>query len=259
MKKYLSSLVLFFIYIALTACTTYKKNEVNPVLIDSTAGIININVDANFSGEALVLDKYFSLNSNDSIKVSLFKFYLTNIKFKNSITGAWVIVPNSYFLFDQAHASFSSNLIRIPNMPAGEYSEIAFYTGVDSLANTNEVIANSIPALSPTNEMIWSWSSGYVFYKLNGMYKNVGQMYDKGPFVYDVGSNATLAKHDFVFTKKLVVKAKATSIVDIHADAAKLFTGTSTIDVNTNHDVTAGPATIPLMQNYSNMYSIVVE
>ena len=207
-------------------------------------------------GQNVVLNKYYALNSNDSIKLVTFKFYVSNVKLKNKTTGIWFNVPNSYFLFDQSNAGSQLNAFSLTNIPAGEYAEISFYTGIDSLTNSSEVIANTIPALSPANEMLWTWDTGYIFYKLEGYYKNVNQTTDKGKLAYYLGSNKTLSKQSFVLPATIHIQSDVANVISLHADVAKLFTGTNTIDVNTTNSVIQTDDNIKLLQNYSNMYTI---
>lgn len=247
MGKSILRIMIILITFTIFSCTKYK--DVTP----EVAGIISIKVSADWMNGGLELEKYYALNSNDSIRVSSFRFYISNIKIKNTNTGKWFSVPDSYYLFDQANANTDLNTFSLKNIPAGQYSEISFYTGVDSIANSNEVIAGSIPALSQTNNMFWAWNTGYVFYKLEGKFKNASQGADKGSFIYHIGSNANLSKQHFVLSKPVTQNG----IILIQADAAKIFSG-NTIDVNVTNNVMMGPTTTKLMQNYAKMYSIEV-
>lgn len=234
------------------SCTKHK--DVSPEI----PGSIDIKIAGSFGNQELSLGKYYALNGQDSIKISNFRFYISNIKIKNSITGQWYNIPDSYFLFDQANAHTDLNTLTFDNIPAGRYSELAFYTGIDSIANTNETIANSIPALSPSNNMFWVWNTGYVFYKLEGKYKNINHTGDKGSFVYHVGSNANLSKQQYLLPGNMTIGNGTEGNISIKADAAKLFSGINTIDVNITNNIMMGPTTQKLMQNYAGMYSIIL-
>lgn len=263
MKTLLLTIWVLFSALVLTI-SCKQKNEITPANTTtkdtiSATGNITIKTEGRFNDQNLALNKYYALNSNDSITISTFKFYISNIKIKNAVTGAWFSVPNSYYLFDQTKAGSGLNSFALANIPAGEYSEIMFYTGVDSITNSSEVIAYAIPALSPTNDMIWAWHTGYIFYKLEGDYKNANQTTKKGSYYYNVGSYSTLSKQSFLLTKNLIVNKKQTSQLLLHANAAKLFTGTNTIDVNETNTVDQTGDTYKLMQNYSAMYTITTE
>lgn len=236
-----------------------KKDGITPANTSTSSGKLVLKTNATMAGKDLTLNKYYALNSNDSIKIETFKFYISNVKLKNKTTGVWFSVPESYFLFDQSNASSQLNAFALNNIPVGEYSEISFYTGVDSLTNSTEVIANKIAALSPANDMIWEWNTGYIFYKLEGFYKNVNQTTNKGILSYQLGSNATLSKQTLVLPASIQIQDDAINVVALHADVAKLFTGANTIDVNTTNNVIQTGDMGKLTQNYSNMYTITAQ
>ena len=111
----------------------------------------------------------FSLNTTyvhpmngDTMTFSKYKYYISNFKLKKS-DGSWWIHPESYFLVDLSNpASSTLDLGAIPN---GEYTELSYTLGVDSLRNVSGAQSG---ALSTTNNMFWSWNSGYIMIKAEG-------------------------------------------------------------------------------------------
>lgn len=94
--------------------------------------------------------------------ISAFKYYLSNfslIKMDNSE----VKLPAAYFLVDQAEDA--SKTIQLA-APKGEYRALRFLIGVDSARN---VSGAQTGALDVVHGMFWSWNSGYIMAKLEGI------------------------------------------------------------------------------------------
>lgn len=75
-----------------------------------------------------------------------------------------VASSSGYYLIDEATPA--SQLVKLENVPAGEYNKISFVVGV-SEEGVKEGAAGG--ALDPaTNGMFWNWNAGYVAVKLEG-------------------------------------------------------------------------------------------
>lgn len=110
---------------------------------------------------------FIQSNTADTLQFTVFKYYLSNVKLKKT-DGTWWNHPESYFLVD---AENSGELV-LNNVPLGSYSAISYTLGVDSLRN---VSGAQTGALSTTNGMFWSWNSGYIFIKAEGISPNIIQ------------------------------------------------------------------------------------
>ena len=110
---------------------------------------------------------YIQSNTEDTLQLTVFKYYISNVKLKKT-DGTWWNHPESYFLVDAGNLS---ELI-LNDVPVGSYSAISYTLGVDSLRN---VSGAQTGALSTTNGMFWSWNSGYIFIKAEGISPNIPQ------------------------------------------------------------------------------------
>ena len=81
---------------------------------------------------------------------------ISNFKLKKS-DGTWWIHPESYFLVDLSNDL--STTLDLGSVPSGEYTELSYTIGVDSLRNVSGAQSG---ALSTTNNMFWSWNTGYI-------------------------------------------------------------------------------------------------
>ena len=64
-----------------------------------------------------------------------------------------------------------SQEVVLKNIPAGDYNQITFTIGVDSLRSTMDV-SKRPGVLDPAqghDGMYWTWNSGYIFFKMEGI------------------------------------------------------------------------------------------
>ncbi|TAE47613.1 MAG: hypothetical protein EAZ89_17390 [Bacteroidetes bacterium] len=127
-------------------------------------GTLSVELEHLFDTKALELNTatpYVS-GSAEEITFTTFKYYISNVRLQKADGTEWA-EPESYRLIDLANAA--STLMTFDSVPEGEYTGITFTIGVDSLRN---VSGAQTGALSPSNEMFWSWNSGYIFLKAEG-------------------------------------------------------------------------------------------
>jgi hypothetical protein len=96
----------------------------------------------------------------ENYTVSKFKYYISNFFLVADKKN--IVVKESYYLVDEKDTLTKSILLKVP---AGNYDSLSFLLGVDSLKN---VSGAQTGALDPTNDMFWTWNTGYVMAKLEG-------------------------------------------------------------------------------------------
>lgn len=122
----------------------------------------NLNFSAIYDSSKIKESTYFKCLTNDSLKMEVFKFYISDIKF---LHDDQIIFQenNSYHLVDIfLHPNFS-----IPLPAKNQYliNKIHFNFGIDSTTNVSGALSGS---LDPTNGMYWTWQNGYINCKLEG-------------------------------------------------------------------------------------------
>ncbi len=253
MKKILLAAL---IVASITAC---KKNPAEPEPTPApapapTTGSLKVEFEAMADTASLVFDtqNYKNLNG-DTLKVTMFKYYVSNVVLTKSDNSTYV-VPNSYFLIN--HKAAGANVITLTGVPVANYKAIQFLIGVDSLRN---VSGAQDGALAPSNAMFWSWSSGYIFAKVEGtspqstaMAQNL--MFHIGGFS---GVNKALKTVNLSFGSETAnVNGTATPEVHLSADVLKWFKGASTINFATTNAVhMAGAGALTIANNYANMFT----
>jgi len=93
--------------------------------------------------------------------IDALRYYIHNVTLQRS--DGRVFVRKMPILID--HEEEASTLIVLDNVPSGTYTSVSFVIGVDS---TDNVAGPREGALDPLNGMYWTWSTGYIFFKLEG-------------------------------------------------------------------------------------------
>jgi len=136
-----------------------------PVIVLSQKVLSSANVKISFVNTVnhvpLVLDSVSYINPfAENYTISKFKYYVTNLFLTGSKKKS--TVKNSYYLVDAKDTASTSFVFFVP---PGNYNSISFLLGVDSTKNVSGAQSG---ALDPTNDMFWTWNTGYVMAKLEG-------------------------------------------------------------------------------------------
>jgi hypothetical protein len=153
--------------IGFSAC---KKDDDN---VSDEPGLLELEFDNIVGGQNLILNgPEYTNAAGEKFTVSLLNYYISNIVLER-VDGTEYVVPqdSSYFLVKESDPA--SRRLVLNNIPAGTYDHIRFVVGVDSLRNTMD-ISRRTGVLDPANNtgensMYWSWNSGYIFFKMEGL------------------------------------------------------------------------------------------
>ncbi len=153
--------------LGLTSC---KKDDTTTTPTAVGNGTVNIEFAHKYG---MMSDKDFILDSifihpmkNDTMYFSKFKYFFTNVKLKKA-DGTYWTETESYHLIDLSKPS--SLTISLANVPAGDYTSLEYTLGVDSARNVSGAQTGD---LATTNDMFWTWKSGYIMLKAEGKYKD---------------------------------------------------------------------------------------
>ena len=143
-------LLIFFLLCQLPAHGQVKNAELTIIL------------EPYFRNKPLIPDSMgYITDFGDTISISVFKFYLTNIGFSGTTTTSQHDKNSHLFdLDDTGTYRFTVN-----NLPAERAENLILTLGVDSIDNTNGANAGD---LDPVKGMYWAWNTGYVMAKLEG-------------------------------------------------------------------------------------------
>lgn len=118
-----------------------------------------INFAFHFGNSPLVLDKKYAFK-NDSISITKFRFYISDIEFLNNETITYRL-KKKHHLIDISNKTS----IQIEATNHFKFNQIHFNIGIDSITNVSGAMGED---LDPTKGMYWAWQSGYINLKLEG-------------------------------------------------------------------------------------------
>lgn len=129
-------------------------------------------------GDSVVLKFRAATLSNDSIYISTFKAYISQIEIQFE-DGKTYKEPESYHLIDFLSDETSNVILYVPHEKS--ITSLSYSLGTDSLTNVSGVYDGD---LDPIYGMYWAWNSGYINFKLEGS-KNQTE------FAYHIGGYST--------------------------------------------------------------------
>ncbi len=143
---------------------------------------INISVSPIINGKNLILDKTYSFGE-DSVTITKCRFYLSQITFLREGQLVFSDATPAH-LFD--YNRVGKTQIRISCPESISFDAIQFLVGIDSAMNVSGALDGD---LDPTKGMYWTWQSGYVNVKLEGLISYTKS--DNNEFEYHLGGYLT--------------------------------------------------------------------
>ncbi|OYU66453.1 MAG: hypothetical protein CFE22_09045 [Cytophagaceae bacterium BCCC1] len=253
MKKIAFALVLS-ISVFFAAC---KTSDINP----NDKNSVSLYFENLVGTDPVVLNtKTYTNASGEDFTISTFNYFVSNISLK-ATDGTELKFADKYFLVKEPLEA--SKTITLPDVPAGDYTSVSFMVGVDSAKSVSDVSQRTgvlDPASYGTDNMYWSWNSGYIFFKMEGTSSksaaaNKGYKFHIGGFG---GMSAKTANNLRWVTLTMADLAKVRKNIapEIHLaiDAQKVFKSTLKIaDKNEIMNPTFGTA---VANNYKDMFAV---
>jgi hypothetical protein len=106
------------------------------------------------NGIPMILGNNYLNTAGDTFSISIFRYYLSNISLDD------VKIPGCYLVSEDSAAS------KVIPLPKGHFKRMSFMIGIDSLLNCSGAQDG---ALDPLYGMFWTWNSGYIMAKLEGI------------------------------------------------------------------------------------------
>lgn len=257
MKKIIG--LLLIASVTLVSC---KKDDVQT----TGPGDIMLHFDnvAGTADLALNTDTY-SNALGQNYTISKFDYYISNIKLKKA-DGTEYVVPQakSYFLVKESDAA--SQEVELSDVPAGDYNELVFTLGVDSLRCTAD-ISQRTGVLDPATGglgMYWAWNSGYIFMKMEGTSPVSTAAANK--IQYHIGGFGGMTAPtinniktiSLPFPTGVTAKVAAGKAPEVHmlVDAKKVLNGSVNVNIATKSTIMFDAASVDVANNYKNMFSV---
>lgn len=153
-------LAVLFLMLGIISCK--KDNDDKPEEVVTST--INIHFKNEVDGAAISSNGLIYTNpAEEAYSIDLLKYYISYITLIND-QGVSVDVYE-HKLIDALNTS--NNSISVKDFPDGNYTDIVFHLGVDHAHNHT---GDQPGDLDPINGMLWTWNTGYIFFKHEGMY-----------------------------------------------------------------------------------------
>lgn len=238
------------VWIALLAVvfSSCKKDEEE--ITPTNTGIVEVRVSNVVNGAPIESGVFNYENAlGESYSINLLKYYLSNAVLVAS-DGTEVPFSN-YTLVDGLASSGNSFSACIPN---GNYTQLKCYVGVDE---DNNHSGDQEGDLDPINGMLWTWSTGYIFFKHEGQFIDSNDEVQE--LLYHFGTDA--AYTGFTIPINLTIDNN-NKVVNLQFDLADLYSETNVIAFEGNNfhqSISADDATWihDLRDNFSNAFSVI--
>ncbi|MCB0481953.1 MAG: hypothetical protein KDC83_11015 [Flavobacteriales bacterium] len=199
-------------------------------------GSVKFVFNAEANGKPFSLNENFKDNKNRNFLFSIFKFYVSNVKF--------VVGSNKVLVKDVALLDYDTSTPASPGIPrfysyfesdsveVGEFSDIYLGFGVDPELN-EEYRNTSYPTEHPLNttynKMGWGWAGKYIFTMVEGrLDTDSNTIYDESIFWHTGLSE--LYRFAVIPANGVKVLKGQTTTVNLKLDVVKLFEG---LDIGT--------------------------
>lgn len=229
---------------------------------------MSVEFDHIVGGQNLALNSGRYQNAaGEEFSVSLLQYYVSNIQLRRTDGSIYTVEQDSsYFLIKEADAASRHATFKIP---PGDYNELSFVLGVDSLRSTMD-ISKRTGALDPSgtheNGMYWGWNSGYIFLKMEGISPAApADPTGQNKYRYHIGGFGGYSAPTINNIKKITIDLTASGIVkprvgrkaNVHllVDVLKVFNGVKTISIASNPTVMFSAFSIHLANNYVAMFA----
>lgn len=205
--KHLFYLLMASCFVLIASC----KQPIAPVPTPTNANV-NIHFNHKVNGATIIQDTLLYTNASGNLfSVHLLKYYVSNIILVKDDGSEFKL--NNYDLINAFDANYSN--ANASNVPNGTYTSMKFFIGVDSLRNHTGAQEGD---LDPANNMFWSWSTGYVFFKHEGSFKDSSNNIQ--PLLFHLGNDRALSAIQIPVS--LVVNGED-KIMNINFDITKMY------------------------------------
>ncbi len=218
-------------------------------------GTVEIDITHLFDAQPLQLnDSSYPTAGGDRIGITRLRYYLSNIRLRRH-DGSWYVQPSGekdssgYYLVDAGKPDTLK--LRIPLVTPGDYEGLDFLIGVDAARNGKGAQSGT---LDPVNGMFWTWTSGYIFFQLEGL-TPAGQ-----DITWHVGGRTepTLARSVYLplGERPLQVKPPVLSTIHLQVDVAEAFRTPTEIDLDTMATAMDSKSGAIIADNIADMFRV---
>lgn len=218
-----STLILLTLIVLFNSC---KKDETDPEPSPTAStGTINFRINNQVDGQAIQFGQKIYTNAAGNVyQVDLLKYYLSHFTLIKS-DGTEYNLNNHELINADVDTTCQFSGVNIPN---GTYTHLRFYLGVDTASNHSGAQEGD---LDPVNGMIWTWNTGYIFFKHEGVFTTTAG--SDTSLLYHYGTDPALATVDLSLSG-FEIKGNSKKIF-LTFNLNKLYADPVVVDFNNNN------------------------
>lgn len=223
MKKTILNL-LIITSILLVSC---DKEETKIPVSNSKTTNLTINFNNTIDGVSInsVSSQYTNAAKN-KYSVSLLKYYVTNIVLVSENNEEFF--AKNYNLVDMDRPE--QNTFTLLDVPCAKYTKMKFIQGVDSIRNKSGLQDGF---LDPSFGMLWTWNTGYIFFKHEGNY--IDSLNQTKPLRFHLGTSPARGFVEFPLPS-VEINSSSTKKLSINFDLNKAYSAKKIIDFNIDNN-----------------------
>jgi hypothetical protein len=223
MKKTILNL-LIITSILLVSC---EKEETKIPVSNSKTNSLIINFNNTVDGVPINSVSYQYTNAaKNKYSVNLLKYYVTNVVLVSENNEEFF--AKNYNLIDMDRPE--QNTFTLLNVPCTKYTKMKFILGVDSLRNNSGVQDGF---LDPSFGMLWTWNTGYIFFKHEGNY--IDSLNKSKPLRFHLGTSPARGFVEFLLPL-VEINSSSTKKLTVNFDLNKAYSAKTLIDFNIDND-----------------------
>ncbi len=216
-------------------------------------GTVLLSFEHTVDGEPLELDQSYTNAFQESYTVSRFRYYVSHITVSDTVASRPFVPGDAYYLIKEGEESTKTIAFQVP---PGNYHQLDFLLGVDSMKNVSGAQAG---VLDPLHGMFWTWKTGYIMAMLEG--RSAASPLQHRMFEYHIGGfggeNSVLQTVSLPLPYILTVTPGSTATLRITADINKWFSGRHRLSIAANPACTTISALAKqFSENYLAMFAI---
>ena len=196
------------------------------------------------NGKPITLrDSSYTTAFDENYRISKLKYY----------AGQWQAGKNKIDQYMLVNAAEDENLMLI-DLPAGNYDDLSFLLGVDSLRNCSGAQDG---VLDPMNDMFWTWNTGYIMFKLEGS-SDVSKA-DLNRLELHIGGfkGKLNVARTVSFDQPFEIREGKTTEIQIVMNLDKLWNGKNQVKIAEEPMcMTIGPLAQKIADNFPGLFSI---
>jgi hypothetical protein len=259
MKNLVSKSRILVVLAIISLSVSCKKDEVDTP-DENKSGMLSLEFDNIIGDETLRFDSQDYTNAaGEKFSITTLKYFVSNIKLKKA-DGSEYVVPqaDSYFMVDgrDEDTRFAKVIV-----PEGNYTSVSFVLGVDSLQNYSPIENRTgVLNLTTSSDMYWSWNSGYIFFKLEGISPAINDSTGINIFRYHIGGfkdamqNIREVNVNLNNGESAQVREGLRSNIHMLVDIKKVFDGTNSFSIAQYPTIMVNPFSMNISANFFEMF-----